>query len=47
MADNIEIIIGADAKQLQSELIAATNELKRLESQLKKSTDVKEKDNLL
>jgi len=42
MADNIEIIIGADAGQLQAELTAATNELRKLEAQLKKSTDVQE-----
>lgn len=42
MADNIEIIIGANAQQLQAELTAATNELRKLESQLKKSTDVNE-----
>lgn len=40
MAEEIKIIVGADASQLEAELIAATNELKKLESQLKKATDV-------
>ena len=40
MAEEIKIQIGADSSQLTAELQAATNELKKLESQLKKASDV-------
>jgi predicted nucleic acid-binding Zn-ribbon protein len=42
MAEDLEIKIGADTSQLQAELQAAQNEMKRLEAQIKKTSDVKE-----
>lgn len=40
MAENLVITIGADASQIQAELQIATNKLRDLETQLKKTSDV-------
>ena len=42
MAEDLKIIIGADTSQLSNELMAAENELRKLQSSLKRMSDVKD-----
>lgn len=42
MAEDLKIVIGADTSQLSAELMAAENELRKLQNSLKKMSDVKD-----
>lgn len=42
MAEDVKIVIGADTSQLSAEMIAAENQLRKLQASLKKLSDVKD-----